>query len=243
MDKYAAARSGHDQLPQNRAVASVSAWGRQHHPPALQQHLPLHHSQAQLNSAQWQPYLSQQAGPQWQHKQPSSGWHDHPQTLPAARGHRRAPDGSWQQQQVNVGWHGDLQERSEVQLNTEAPDTSCRQQLPSLGWHDSPMGQSRAGACRGASGTSWQEHQRRAGAAAGAGAGASGHRLHHMRPSMLYKSVQATTLWPSLWPCCAAATRSSLVNHYALKLLHVQPRKQPLSCTSTMCRAGFGFPT
>ena len=69
-----------------------------------------------------------------------------------------------------------------MQVLSRAPDASWQQQPPSLGWHNIPLEQSRAGPYRGASGTSWQEHQRHGGAAAGA----SGRCLHHMCPLMLY---------------------------------------------------------
>lgn len=120
-----------------------------------------------------------------------------------------------------------------MQLHTGAPDTSWQQHTPRLGWHDTPLEPSRAGPYIRASATSWQEHQRRAGATAGA----SGPRLHHMCPSMLCKNYAHNQTLAFCWPCCAAAQRVSLLNDHPLKLSHMQPRKQPLSCISTMCRA------
>ena len=217
MDGYAAGPSGYDQLPHSRVVASVPAWGGPPCPQARQQHLPQHQSQAQLNPAQWQPDSCHQAGPQWQHQQPISGWHDHPQILPGAGVRSRAPGAPWQQQQqLGSGWHDNLQERSGVQIHTRAPETSEQQQLPGLGWHDSPLEPSRAGPYRVASSTSWQEHQRR-----GDTAGASGRCLHHMCPIMLYEAARTHTLaFKVALPCCPKT----------------QPRKQPLSCIPAMCR-------
>ena len=47
----------------------------------------------------WQRNPRHGASPQWQHQQPSLGWHKNPQILPGADVHRRVPGASLQQQQ------------------------------------------------------------------------------------------------------------------------------------------------